>query len=129
MALKNRDVWLNILHKLRDLNLVIDNTLQIAQVLTREIPVILEQPKSYVGPAGGNANFTVVAENVAAYQWQVKKKTVEEWGNSGISGNKTDTIHPAISEAYTEYEYRCKITGIDNSVIYSDVVDITIVEG
>lgn len=129
MGLKNRDVWLNILHKLRDLKLVIDDALQMAQVLTREIPVILEQPQSYIGPAGGNANFTVNAENVAAYQWETKKKTSEQWGNSGISGNKTDTIHPAISAAYTVYEYRCKITGIDNSVIYSDVVDITIVEG
>lgn len=124
-----RDIALKILGKLQNLKTVVSNAKKEAQVLTRSIPVILEQPQSYVGPAGGNATFKVVAENVAAYQWQVKKKTVEEWGNSGITGNKTDTIRPSISVAYTEYEYRCKITGIDNSVIYSDVVDITIVEG
>ena len=124
-----RDIALKILGKLQNLKTVVSNAKKEAQVLTRSIPVILEQPQSYVGPAGGNATFTVVAENVAAYQWQTKKKIVDTWGNSGITGNKTDTIHPSISVAYTEYEYRCKITGIDDSVIYSDVVDITIVEG
>lgn len=131
MALKNRDVWLNILHKLRDLNLVIDNTLQIAQVLTREIPVILEQPQSYVGPAGPKASFTVIAENVADYQWQAKDKEGTQWTNSSAVGNKTNTMSRATTtgSSATQFEYRCKITGIDNSVIYSDVVDITIVEG
>ena len=124
-----RDTALKILGKLQNLKLVISNAKKDAQILTRTIPVILEQPQSYVGAAGGQANFTVIAENVAGYQWQTKKKVNEQWGNSGIAGNKTDTIHPSITAAYTEYEYRCKITGIDESVIYSDVVDITIVEG
>ena len=130
MGLKNRDVWLIILHKLRELKLVIDNALQMAQVLTREIPVILEQPQSYVGPAGPRASFTVVAENVAAYQWQTKSKDGSQWSNSSATGNKTDTMTRATTDAAaTLNEYRCKITGIDNSVIYSDAVDITIGEG
>lgn len=130
MSLKNRDVWLIILHKLRDLKPVIDNALQMAQVLTREIPVILEQPQSYVGPAGPRATFTVIAENVAAYQWQIKSKEGTQWSNSSATGNQTDTMTRATTDsAATLYVYRCKITGIDNSVIYSDVVDITIVEG
>lgn len=130
MSLKNRDVWLIILHKLRDLKPVIDNALQMAQVLTREIPVILEQPQSYVGPAGPRATFTVIAENVAAYQWQAKNKAGTQWVNSSATGNQTNTMNRATTDsAATQYEYRCEITGIDNSVIYSDVVGITIEEG
>ena len=124
-----RDIALKILGKLQNLKLVVSNAKKEAQILTRTIPVIIEQPQSYVGAAGGQATFTVTAENVAAYQWQTKKKINQQWGNSGIVGNKTDTIRPTVNATYTEYEYRCKLTGIDESVIYSDVVDITIVEG
>lgn len=126
-----RDIALKILGKLQNLKTVVSNARKEAQVLTRSIPVILEQPQSYVGPAGPKASFTVIAENVADYQWQAKDKEGTQWTNSSAVGNKTNTMSRATTtgSSATQFEYRCKITGIDNSVIYSDVVDITIVEG
>lgn len=125
-----RDIALKILGKLQNLKTVVSNARKEAQVLTRSIPVILEQPQSYLGPAGPRASFTVIAENVSAYQWQAKSKDGTQWSNSSATGNKTNTMTRATTDSSaTLYEYRCKITGIDNSVIYSDIVDITIVEG
>ena len=125
-----RDMALKILGKLQNLKTVVSNAKKEAQILTRSIPVILEQPQSYVGPVGPRATFTVIAENVATYQWQIKSKEGTQWSNSSATGNQTDTMTRATTDsAATLYVYRCKITGIDNSVIYSDVVDITIVEG
>lgn len=118
MGLKNRDVWLNILHKLRDLKLVIDNALQMANVLTREIPVILEQPEDFTGAIGDTAVFHVEAANVASWQWQYRQ--TGQWNSSNVPGTNTDTISIEISTTRLRYQYRAKITGIDGSIIYSN---------
>lgn len=119
MGLKNRDVWLNILHKLHDFKLVIDNALQMAQVLTREIPVILEQPEDFTGALGDTAIFHVEAANVASCQWQYKKPN-SQWGDYNISGTDSVTMSITISTTRLTYEFRAKITGIDGSIIYSN---------
>ena len=124
----NRDLSLDILQKLANIKNVLNNVVVLAKVLTREKPVIISQPENYVGPVGENAIFTVIAENVSSYQWETKKKTSEQWGNSAAPGNKTKSLSRTISDTSVTYEYRCKITGIDNSIIYSDIVDITIEE-
>ena len=86
------------------------------------IPHITQQPVDFTGAVGSTATFTVVANNVKDYQWQVRSTSSGSWSNSGSSGNKTATLSVPITTTRYNYRYRCKITGLDNSVIYSDSV-------
>ena len=88
------------------------------------VPHIVTQPVDYTGAVGDRAIFTVVANNVKGYQWQVRAVNQSTWSNSGSSGNKTSTLTIPITESRYGFSYRCVITGLDNSVIYSDVAKI-----
>ena len=85
-------------------------------------PRILTQPVDKVVAIGERFDFTVVAENVAEYQWQVKVPD-GDWANSTALGNKTDHLYNIqASEARYTYLYRCKLTGLNGTVIYTNEV-------
>lgn len=91
------------------------------------VPAIVTQPTNQEVALSGTCSFTVVAVNVAAYQWQ-RKTSGASWGNTSLSGNKTDTLTFTTSaEAYTS-TFRCKITGKDGSIIYTDEVQVVLPE-
>ena len=70
------------------------------------------------------AEFSVEATGVASYRWQWKSVTDNTWGNTTAEGNRTATMRVEATEARYNYEYRCKLTGNDGSVIYTDAVHI-----
>ena len=87
------------------------------------VPHITTQPTDFVGATGTDATFTVVANNVKGYQWQFKETEAGTvWSNTGAAGNTTASMTIRITDARYDYRFRCKITGLDNSVIYTDVV-------
>ena len=89
------------------------------------VPHIVTQPVDCIAATSTNASFTVVANNVSGYQWQYKAtESSTTWTSSGAAGNKTDTITFNVTETRYAWRLRCQITGLDGSVIYTDVVKV-----
>ena len=87
------------------------------------VPHIVTQPEDCIAAVASAATFTVVANNVSGYQWQYKAtESATTWSNSGASGNKTATVSFNVTEARYDWRFRCQITGMDGSVIYTDTV-------
>ncbi len=76
--------------------------------------VITQQPKAAAAAIGEVAEFTVVAENAASYQWQYSKDGAH-WYNSGAEGNQTDTLHVTGNQKSQGNRYRCVVLGIDGN--------------
>ena len=95
----------------------INNTLYHAAITT--------QPTNQTAAISSSAVFSVVASNVAAYQWEYKQTEAGAWNNVANTGNKTDTVTIGVSNNnFYNYSFRCKITGKDGVIIYTDVVKI-----
>ncbi|MGX8705341.1 MAG: leucine-rich repeat protein [bacterium] len=82
--------------------------------------VIKTQPKDAEGRLGDTVKFSIVAENVASYQWQYSKDGGKTWANSGITGNKTNTITVFLKASYLPYQWRCIVTGTDGNPVESN---------
>ena len=97
--------------------------LTILQSITHNLygPRITTQPTDVTVAVGQRAMFTVIAENVQSYKWQVKVPD-GEWTDSGAAGNATSRLKVEATEVRYTYQYRCKITGLDNTIIYTDAV-------
>ena len=93
---------------------------------TTYVPHIITQPTNFEGQLGNTASFTVIASNVKAYQWQ--HKIGNTWADSSLTGYKTKTLSASITEARLAYKYRCKITGKDDTIIYTDEVQMVLSE-
>ena len=91
------------------------------------VPHIVTQPVDFAGTIGGNAVFTIVANNVAAYMWQIQNAQSGNWINLG-DGYTEPTLTFEVTESRIGNKYRCRITGKDNSRIFSDVVQLTLAE-
>ena len=89
-------------------------------------PVIITQPVSLEDISlGDSVTFTVVAQNATAYQWQVLIPGHAGWENSQAPGSTSSTWTFSAGPAnYADRKYRCKITGIDTSVIYTNEVQL-----
>ena len=88
-------------------------------------PHIITQPVDAHGANGTDVQFTVVADNVKAYQWQYKLKQNTTWNNSSSTGNKTATFTIGVTSSRVNWDIRCMITGLDDTVIYTDTVHMT----
>lgn len=88
------------------------------------VPHITTQPTDQEGAVDATVSFHVVANNVAAYQWQVKIREDASWFDSNSEGATTDTLAIEVTTTRYAYFYRCKITGKDGSIIYSNTVRI-----
>lgn len=91
---------------------------------------IKTQPSSCAIPTGKSALFSVVVDGeVASYQWQwMATKTATEWKNSSVASGKTANLKFTTTAALDGYMYRCEITGADGTVIYSDVVEMIVID-
>ena len=89
---------------------------------------IIYQPKSVVANVGDTVTFSVVAMNVASYQWQLKPPNSTNFGNSGAVGNKTATVTVEATQARNGGQYRVIITDRDGNTVTSDAVTLTVVE-
>ena len=117
----DRDVALLIVEKL---NTIAAGVTQINDNLY--VPHIITQPTNQEGAISSTVDFTVVANNVKEYQWQYKaSSSVITWYNAEGTGYNTNTYTTTVnsSSAYNRL-YRCKITGKDGSIIYTDIVQI-----
>ena len=83
---------------------------------------IIYQPKSVTVAVGETAVFTVVAMNVAAYQWEVYWSG--SWHDSSASGYDTDTLTFTVTSGIRNYKWRCKLTDADGNSIYTDVLTV-----
>lgn len=117
----DRDVALQMVSLLTDINTALTNIND-----HKFVPHILTQPTDQEGAVGSDVTFTVVADNVKSYQWQFKASEQSgSWQNS--TGESATTASRTVTVASSNYYrniFRCKITGLDNSVIYTDIVKI-----
>ena len=91
------------------------------------VPHIVTQPTDQTEAVNDNAVFTVVANNVSVYEWQYAPTQITpSWRtiHSGTTGADTATLTVPVTEPRYGYLYRCKITGKDGSIIYTDSVKI-----
>ncbi len=88
--------------------------------------VIVTPPASTnVEETAETVEFTVVAENVDAYQWQYSTNGTT-WRASRASGYNTATVTIPVNAVNAANQYRCAITGLDGVTIYTDPVSFTI---
>lgn len=93
------------------------------------VPHITTQPVNYTGAIGDTITFTVDATNVKSYQWQFNNyPNAGSWRTSTLAGANTNTLTFEFTSVRLNYQYRCQITGLDNSVIYSDAVHLSVAQ-
>lgn len=85
---------------------------------------IRTQPVDIVAAESVSVAFTVDATGVASYQWQVTLNNGLTWNDSSAGGNKTNTFSISVTTNKYDYLYRCKLTGEDGSVLYTNNVRI-----
>ena len=83
---------------------------------------IITQPKSQAAVAGDTVTFSVEATGVASYQWQIYNDGSGTWSDLTWEGAKTATMTRTLNVNTVTYKYRCKLTGMDGTVVYTDVV-------
>lgn len=120
----DRDVALSILSALTT-----TGTLLASINDTLYAPHIVTQPVNYEGALNTQASFTVEATNVKAYQWQQYVPGHTDWDNSAATGNKTATLSAiTVTETRLTYKYRCRLTGKDGTIIYTNEVQMVVPE-
>ena len=98
-----------------------------AATLTIASIVITEQPQDQVVGAGKKAEFHVAATGSdLTYQWQTKLNETADWGNTGLSGSKTDTLSFTAYSSYAGRQYRCVIKDKNGNTLTSDAAILTI---
>ncbi len=92
--------------------------------------VIDVQPRDAYADIGNKAVFTVSASNAAAdgYQWQYSKDGTK-WYKSSASGADTRSISVTVSNSNKTNLYRCRLTGEDGGILYSDSAKVNVVQG
>ncbi|WDY54281.1 Ig-like domain-containing protein [Vibrio fluvialis] len=92
--------------------------------------LITSQPSAASAPAGENVSFSVVAENVAAYEWQESSSDTNSqsfYDVTWLPNHNTATLGPWASDAESNgFYYRCKLTGLDGSTVYSEPGQLTV---
>ena len=117
----DRDIALQMVSLLSDINTALTNIND-----HKFVPHILTQPTDQEAGLNEDATFTVVANNVKAYQWQYQTVEGAAWNNSSAEDATTASRTVTVtSNNYYKNRFRCQITGLDNSVIYTNVVKIT----
>ena len=116
----DRDVALQMVSLLGDINTALVNIND-----HKYVPHILTQPTDQEVAIGDSVTLAVVANNAKSYQWQyLTESATPTWTNSGLTGS-TNASFTFTAAANRYHSYRCKITGLDNSVIYSNAVAVT----
>ena len=85
-------------------------------------PSITTQPVDTEGALGDRITFSVVAVHVKSYQWQYQTRDTAPWNNSSAGSAVTANFSVTLADTNVGNNYRCMITGMDDSVIYTNVV-------
>lgn len=85
--------------------------------------VITKQPSNFTAVAGDTVIFSVEATGVTEYQWQVQSES-DYWNDLTWAGNKSATMSHELNVNNIQYRYRCKLTGADGEVVYTNIVKL-----
>ena len=89
-------------------------------------PVALEivsQPVDAIGDIGETVQLTVEAKGVVAYQWQ-NSTDGSEWNDVSLDGFDTDVLNVEVTEESYGYQWRCVLTGQNDSSMETNAVCI-----
>ncbi|MCQ2500660.1 MAG: FMN-binding protein [Lachnospiraceae bacterium] len=89
---------------------------------------ITEQPVNWNLADGQEVMYSVTAENAASYKWYYSKDGGKKWYPSTLEATEDDETSSISLKAATSNVgtiYKCKVTGIDGTVAFSDSVGIT----
>ena len=78
------------------------------------------QPESNTITAGHTATFSVDAEDAVSYKWQYRRNEERAWVNTTLSGYNTNTLTVPALLSRDGYQYRCRITTSNGTVVYTD---------
>ena len=87
-------------------------------------PNVVTQPQSQAVEIGGKVTLTVKATGIQAYQWQWTKDG-KTWNNCSSSGYNKASFSFTMSAVVNGRQYRCKLTGLDGSTLYTSSATIT----
>ena len=111
--------------------LVTDNTGYTVETkgmtLTVSTLVIKSEPEDMTVSVGTEVELKVEAEGEGLkYQWQTKTSPTSEWANTGLTGNKTDTLKFMPTAAYNGRQYRCIITDNVGYIVMTQGMTLTV---
>ncbi len=88
---------------------------------------ITTQPKAASVAAGQKVTFKVAATGSGlTYQWQYKNPKMSSFANTGLAGNKTDTLSFTPSAAYDGIQFRCVVTDRNGKSVTSSTALLTV---
>ena len=88
---------------------------------------ITSQPADVTTPAGKDVTFSVTATGTGLkYQWQASKDKGVTWTNSGMTGNKTNTLTVSAIASRNGYQFRCIVTDSAGKSVTSNAAKLTI---
>ena len=103
------------------------STIETEPAGTTDELLITEQPKSVAAKAGDTVTFTTEAVNAESFQWYYSKDGGAKWYKSTaavLENNISSAMTLTAKSTNLGNVYRCKITGIGGSVIYTDLVSL-----
>ncbi len=90
-------------------------------------PVITSQPANKTVSAGTTATFKITATGSGlTYQWQSKAASATAWGNTGMTGNKTNTLTVNGNTALSGAQFRCVVTDKYGAKVTSNAATLTV---
>lgn len=88
---------------------------------------IVRQPVSVQGKSGETVQFTVEAVGDGLrYQWEYSNTQGQTWGATGAQGGQTPTMTTQLQSYRNGQMYRCRITDAYGNLLYTQVVQMTI---
>lgn len=87
---------------------------------------ITAQPQDMTGEINSTVNFALKAQNVSDYRWYYQNTTSDKWFETSMTGYNTNTLTIAVTKARNGYHYRCKLTGYDGEIKYSESALLTV---
>lgn len=127
MDADNRDLMENFIDKLKSLGEIIKEVKTQAQIMTRTMAVITQQPEDVSGALDSECYFEVKAENASAYAWQRGREN--NWSILSLESARTSKLEFSITADRARYQYRCRVKGIDGAYVYSEPANMYIEEG
>ena len=94
-----------------------------------EVPKITSQPSNVTVGEGKPYSLTVSASGTdLSYQWQYSTDNGSTWTNSGLNGNKTNTLNDP--DAYLSWSgrlFRCVVKNGYGKTVYSSTAKLTVI--
>ncbi len=101
-----------------------------ASLTVNAVMWVTTQPTDQTAKEGAYAYFTAAGSgNGITYQWQASKDNGANWINSGLTGNKTETLKVQATAARNGYKFRCVITDANGNTRNTNGAKLTVTGG